>query len=210
MNPIPAGNEPRARPESRAEPEPPIEGLFAGSAKPGGEQLGPLFESVAPALFGWAVLRIPGALRARIEPEDIVQEVFCRILTHAADFDPERGNFRAWVFGYARHVLHEGLRNCARESSGGERVGFTELSLVPEQATTLTRRIARAEILQNFARRVDGLESEDRKLLLLRGLEGLEHEDVARELNISSIACAKRWQRLRERLGGEFDALISA
>ncbi|MCE9594562.1 MAG: sigma-70 family RNA polymerase sigma factor [Planctomycetes bacterium] len=184
-----------------------------GGAESGGgdkSTLGARCEALAPALYGWAVLRIPSSLRARLEPEDVVQEVFCRILARGDEFDPARGDFRAWAFGFARHVLHEGLRNCARDEPGHERLGFTELSLVPEHATTLTRRVARAEILRNFAERVGGLESEERKLLLLRGLEGLEHEAVARELRISSEACAKRWQRLRERLGGEFDVLLSA
>lgn len=174
-----------------------------------GAGLGQLCEQIAPAVYGWAVLRIPASLRLRIEPEDVVQEVFCRILAKPDGFDSARGSFRAWVFGIARHVLHEALRNCARKTAGGEHLGFTELALLPEQATTLTRRVARAEIMRRFAERVDGLEHEERKLLLLRGLEGLEHDDVARELKISSHACAKRWQRLRERLGGEFELLVT-
>ncbi|NUP96163.1 MAG: hypothetical protein HUU28_08365, partial [Planctomycetaceae bacterium] len=37
-------------------------------------------------------------------------------------------------------------------------------------------------------------------LLLRRGLEGLAHEDIARELGITTDAAIKRWTRLRERL----------
>ena len=210
MKSIPADDGEQPQPVSGEPGRSVTESLLAGAAAGEVHELGVLLERVAPALYGWAVMRIPSALRARIEPEDVVQEVFCRVLAGAADFDPLRGNFRAWIFGFARHVLHEGLRHCARESASAERLGFTELALVPEQATSLTRRVARAEIMRSFAQRVDGLELEERKLLLLRGLEGMEHEAVARELKISSHACAKRWQRLRERLGSEFDVLLSA
>ena len=70
--------------------------------------------------------------------------------------------------------------------------------------------MVRAEVLRTFIARVESLDEEERRLLLLRGLEGLEHEDIARELGISSAAVAKRWQRLRDRLGAEFDSLLSA
>lgn len=169
-----------------------------------------LYESVAPAVYGWAAMRIPASLRARIDPEDVLQEVLCRIIASDKGFDPALGSVRSWVFGFARRVLHEALRRCAREGAVGERLQLTDLDLVPEQATSLTRRVARAEILRAFIARVESLDEEERRLLLLRGLEGLEHVDIARELGITSAAVAKRWQRLRDRLGAEFDTLLSA
>jgi RNA polymerase sigma factor (sigma-70 family) len=169
-----------------------------------------LHARLAPALFGWTYLRLPPTLRGRLEPADVVQEVLCRVLTRRAEFDPARGSFRAWVFGFARVVLHEGLRALARDSRSRAELGFTDLGDVPEDVTSLTQRLARDESLRNFAARAEALAPEDRRLLLLRGLEGLEHDAIGQELGISGQAAAKRWQRLRERLGAEFEVLLSA
>jgi len=199
-----------SRPDPGRNGAPSTDGLAARLAAGNTGELGELHARVAPAVYGWALVRIPAGLRARLDPEDVLQEVLCRILARAGEFDASRGSFRSWVFGFARRVLHEALRRCAQDGAGGERLGLTDLALLPEEATSLTRRVARDETLRVFARRIEGLEAEERRLILLRGLEGLEHEDVAKELGITPTAAAKRWQRLRERLGGEFDALLSA
>ncbi|MBI5435172.1 MAG: sigma-70 family RNA polymerase sigma factor [Planctomycetes bacterium] len=165
---------------------------------------------VAPAIYGWATMRIPPNLRARLDPEDLLQEVLCRMMLSSSGFDPALGSFRSWAFGFARRVLHEALRRCAREGAAGPRLSLTDAAQLPAEATSLTRRIAKDEMLRIFSARVGELDDGDRRLLLLRGLEGLDHLAIARELGVSSTAVAKRWQRLRERLGTELDALLSA
>ncbi|HEU4618778.1 MAG TPA: RNA polymerase sigma factor [Gammaproteobacteria bacterium] len=42
--------------------------------------------------------------------EDVVQDVFLRVLEDAAGFDPARGSVRAWLLGCARHVVLDRLR----------------------------------------------------------------------------------------------------
>lgn len=200
--------DPRGQPQ--VEPGPSTQGLAVQMAAGEAQAFGQLYERVAPAVFGWAVLRIPAGLRARIDPEDVLHEVFYRLLTRSEEFDPTRGDFRAWVFGFARRVLHEALRCCARETAGGLREDWTDFERIPDQATSITARLVRSEALQAFGSRVDGLVGDERKLLMLRGLEGLEHEEVARELGITTTAAAKRWQRLREDLGTEFQYFLSA
>ena len=198
------------RREPRVVPGPSTEGLAGQMAAGDAEVLGKLYERVAPAVFGWAMLRIPAKLRARIDPEDLLHEVFYRLLIRSDEFDPARGDFRAWTFGFARRVLHEALRSCAREEAGGVREPWTDFARIPDQATSLTGRLVRDEVLLAFGARVDGLAGDERRLLLLRGLEGMEHEEVARELGISTTAAAKRWQRLREDLGADFQAFLVA
>lgn len=188
---------------------PTTEALAARFAHDAGA-LAELHARIAPALFGWTYVRLPAALRGRLEPADVVQEVLCRVLARRAGFDPALGSFRAWVFGFARIVLHEGLRAVARDGRSRAELGLTDLGDVPADVTSLTQRLARDESLRHFAERAAALEPEDRRLLLLRGLEGLEHEAVGQELGISGPAAAKRWQRLRERLGAEFEVLLSA
>lgn len=171
-----------------------------------------LYARLAPALYAWASLRLPRTLRAFVSPEDIVQEVWCRTTERFATFDPARGEFRSWLFGFAYRVLREAMRSALRlqraSAPDGSRV--FRLEELPDQITSLTRRVARAEDVRALLLRIDelALPPEERELLLLRGLEGLPHEEIAAQLGIQPAAARKRWERLRERLASVCGPLL--
>lgn len=160
------------------------------------------YPAVAPALRAWAVLRTRGVLGRFLEAEDLVQEVCFRAYRSVAGFDPARGSFRRWLFGVASHVAADLLRQAARARARGfgPDVLGSRAGGVPEEATTLSRRVARDEGLLRFLARVGELDEADRDLLLWRGLEGLQLAEVARLQDCSEETAKKRWQRLRARL----------
>lgn len=161
-------------------------------------------EDAAPAIYAWARLHIHAPLRRKIDPEDILQEVCFRALRRATSYDPGRSPFRAWVFGIAHNVLKESLRTLRTrgESVFGApgRSTLGGLDAFPDEVTSLSSRIARRENLQVFARGLDELDDEERRLLIYRGLEARSHKEVADALQISIDAVEKRWQRLRKKL----------
>lgn len=164
-----------------------------------------LWREAAPTLFAWLEIHLREGVRAHLEPEDALQEVACRAFEGFSRFDPSAGSFRAWVFGIARNVLFQALKRVGRRLTssvqappGGHETQV--LGRLPDTTTSITRRVARDESMREFVAEVRKLEDGDRRLLLRRGLEGLAHEDVARELGISTEAAIKRWTRLRERL----------
>lgn len=159
------------------------------------------YRSAAPALYAWIGAHLGPALRAELDPEDVLQEVACRAFARRAEFDEARGPFRAWVFGIARNVLFQSLERM----TGGARpdrewLTTGGLARVPEEATSVTRKVARDDGAERLLELVDGLGEEDRALVLQRGLEGLPHEEVAAGLGIEPAAAAKRWARLLPRL----------
>ena len=89
--------------------------------------LGPTFDSVLTAARAggeWAWTRlyddlapvVLGYLRARgaTEPEDLVGEVFLRIVRDLVSFDGDEREFRSWVFTIAHHRLVDDLRQLGR------------------------------------------------------------------------------------------------
>ena len=185
------------------DPHEPTQELARAARDGDAPRFGALWARVAPALHAWARLRVKPALRARLDPEDLVQEVCCRAFRDLGRWDEARGPFRAWVFGIANAVLRRALEQLAlapsrRPGALDESTAF--LARIPEDATTISRRLAQDDGLAHFLERVGELPEEDRRLLLLRGLEGLAHEDIARELGLSLEGAKKRWQRLRARL----------
>jgi len=159
------------------------------------------FEAAGPALLTWARLRVRPELRAMLDPEDLIQEVGCRAFASLHTFDRERGSFRQWLFGFANHVLLEALRELGRQprriDAGPDRSGLSDAVAV---ITTITRKVAKDEIVRLFLTRMDDLEAADRELLLHHGLEELPHAQVAVLLGAGEDAVRKRWQRLVERL----------
>lgn len=161
-----------------------------------------LYERIAPALFAWACLRIRPAMRGRVDPEDLVQEVWCRAWKAFPDFDPEQASFRLWVFRIAKNVMLEAFRRVQRGAAAGSPGPSTrlfQLANVPDSATAVSRRVARHEGLQAVLKWADELEEDEQKLLLHCGLEGMGYAEVAERMQLEYDTVAKRWQKLRER-----------
>lgn len=167
------------------------------------EQFAVLYARLAPALHAWAALRISPGHRGRLDPEDVVQEVWWRAMDAFASFDPRKGAFRAWIFQIANRVLLNGFRSLyvrgqMRDPSRPFQVSVPE-HLVAE-ATSISERAARNESALRLLQQVERLDAEDRALFSYCALEGLTTAKAAHLLGIGEAAATKRWQRLRERL----------
>lgn len=163
-----------------------------------------LYESLAPSLFAWASLRIHPQYRARLDPEDVVQDVWWRAMDAAAQFDPAKGSFRAWVFRIATNVLTDGYRRLAARGRPADGSGAVrEVSLPAEivaHGTSISKGAARSEAVGRLLEMLANLDRDERTLFAHCALEGLSPQDAAPLLGIGADAAAKRWQRLRDRL----------
>lgn len=160
------------------------------------------YAEVAPALFAWAVLRCTGPLGRAMTPDDLVQEVSLTALRALSRYDPERGEFRPWLFGVAQIVAADALRQLARGrlTPAGGSLGISGQQALPAEWTTVSRRVRRDEALERLLQWAAALPEEDRRLFQYRGLEWMSNAEAAEALGISTEAATKRWQRLRGRL----------
>ncbi len=172
------------------------------------QQFDEQYRHAAPAVYAWISLRLGPGLRAELEPEDVLQEVACRAYARRDTYDPGLGPFRGWIFGIARNVLLQSLEQLTgRGRPDREWLTTGGLAQVPEEATSVTRRVASDDLIVNFLERVGTLPESERVLVLQRGLEGLSYEDVGQTLGVEAAAAAKRWERLRKRLQGQMTGL---
>jgi len=160
---------------------------------------------VAPSIHAWASLRLRGPAGRFFQPEDIVQEAWLRALRDFGSYDPDRAPFRRWIYGIVHNVMREALcaaGRLARMRGRASRESSTvfDVSHVPAEITTLSRRLSRDQEIRAFMEQVESMEPEERDLLSLRGLEGLPFDEIARHLRIGSAAARKRWERLRTKL----------
>ena len=139
------------------------------------------------------------------DPDDLLQEICWRAYDRFPTFDSEKGKFRGWIFGIANNVLREALQDLRRRpprASHGRGSSRPSLGNLPDDATTISKRVARDESLRQFIAELETLNEDERRLLVFRGLEGLSHQEVADLMGLSQEATEKRWQRLQKKIAG--------
>lgn len=154
---------------------------------------------LGPALWTWIVLRVGPGARLSLEPDDVFQEVWLRAFENRATLDAERP-LRPWIFGIARNVLREALRRHGREKQRhyvASESGGARMDRFADTVTSVTRRLAREEGFRAFVDRVVTLDEDDRRLLILHGLEGGTLAEAAEQLKVLPETAKKRWQRVR-------------
>lgn len=177
-----------------------IDRIVAGEA----EAFAPLYRRLAPSLYVWVSLRVLPEIRHRLDPDDIVQDVWYTVCSQLDTFDAEIGAFRSWVFGIANNILRDELRKLRRRTRIAGVVESREtrpiVEAIADEATSVTHQVSRNEQIQELLEKSRSLGDLDRKLLLFRGLEGLTFAEVARRLDLDQDAVESRWRRLRSRL----------
>jgi RNA polymerase sigma factor (sigma-70 family) len=161
-----------------------------------------LYARTAPALYAWAVLRAP----ADVDAGDILGEVWLRAMERLHTHDGENHEFRAWIFGIAKHVLLQVLRargnqrTSARFDRSAGWMSTNGLEQLPESVTSISQRLAREDTVLRFVEYAQRLDAADRDLLVHCGVEGGTCSEAATRMGLSNEAATKRWQRLRAEL----------
>jgi RNA polymerase sigma-70 factor (ECF subfamily) len=122
---------------------------------------------------------------SREASEDLVQEVFLRILRYRASYRPD-GSFRTWMYQIARNVRTDHLARRVKDEAVGEPV-----EVLPEAAVGPVNFSRRQEV-RILEKALERLPDEKREIILLARFEGLSHEEIG-----SIIGCETATVRVR-------------
>lgn len=153
-----------------------------------GEMLGVLFERYQVPLFNF-YLKLTGE---RSVSEDLVQEVFFRILKYRQSYRPETA-FRAWMYQIARNARADYLRRRRPETS-----------LEPEMSPAFVPADAAQEAQETamLRRALMRLPEEKREVLVLSRFQDLRYEEIAQllgcEVGTVKTRVHRALQELRE------------
>lgn len=131
-------------------------------------------------VFG-IVMRI---VKHRAEAEEILQEVYVKVWSRSAQFDPRRGHAVHWLAGIAHCAAIDALRR--RESRPREvnmehdADGAYWQFASPEPSPS--EQFAKAEIRLSIQRQLSTLPDEQRESLALAFFDGLTHAEIAKRL----------------------------
>lgn len=153
-----------------------------------GEMLGLLFERYQVPLFNF-YCKLTGD---RAMSEDLVQEVFFRILKYRHSYRPETG-FRAWMYQIARNARVDHLRRKRPETSW-------EPEMSPAVLPGDTAQQKQEAMLLHSA--LLELADEKREVLVLSRFQDLKYEEIAQlmgcEVNTVKVRVHRALQELRE------------
>jgi RNA polymerase sigma factor (sigma-70 family) len=126
--------------------------------------------------------------------DDLLQQTFLKLAEHGPELRAD-SDLRAWLYTVARHAFlgHVRSRRLASEPAG--------LELIQDYTADAEARLLVGDVELALGR----LRLEDRELLLLVGVEGLEPQAVARMLDVEPATLRKRLARARQRLLQELE-----
>lgn len=177
-----------------------------------------LLRRFEPWLKLMARLQLESRFHAKFDPSDVVQQAMIEALRAAPQF---RGTTERELVAWLRQILTHALAHEIRRYAGtAKRDLAREVSLDQEltqssqrlgdmlaaTGTSPSQQAVKREQSVLLAEVLERLPEDFREVILLRNLEGLPHEEVARRMGRSSGAVRMLWvralARLREELAG--------
>lgn len=161
-----------------------------------GEMLGELFDRYQTPLFNFYA-KLTGD---RAVSEDLVQEVFLRILKYRQSYKPGTP-FRAWVYQIARNARADHCRKQRPETNQPVEIAVATVQADGAQQSQETILLHRA-LMQ--------LPEDKREVLVLSRFQELKYEEIARLLGCEPGAVKVRVHRALQELRQIFHKLQSA
>jgi RNA polymerase sigma-70 factor (ECF subfamily) len=162
------------------------------SARAGDEQaLVRLYEELHPPVASYLRQRAPQPADA----EDLVSQVFHRVLANLDRFDPGRGSVLGWALTMARHALIDHLRR-SRDTVPVEAMADLLAGTTPDPLDGLIR----TEQADRVRAAIAELPGETRELLALHYGQDLRLRDIGALMGLSEAAVKQRLSRLRREL----------
>ncbi len=156
-----------------------------------------LYDSYFPRLYSYVSYRT----NSREDAEDLVAQVFEKVLTKFSTFDPRRGNLDTWIFSIARNAL----ANRFRDRSRHPQQLLTE-NLEQDSEDSPAHFLLKQEELQRLRQYLGRLNERERELLALRYGANLAHKRIGELLNMTEGNVTVSLGRVVRKLRRYFEA----
>lgn len=143
-------------------------------------ELTALFDRYQVSLYNF-FLRLTGD---RAVSQDLTQNLFYRLIRYRESFQPAHGSFRSWIYRMARNVHLDFRKQEARSPGRPADPGDIEAQTA-DQTSGYTQ-----DQFQRLEQAMEGLDADEREVLVLSRYQGLKYEEIAR-IRDSSVGAVK-------------------
>lgn len=143
--------------------------------------LGALWDAITPKLHGYLI----NTLRDPHLAEDLLQDTWLKAVGSIANFKPQGVRFSAWLFAIAKNECRQHWRKRQFEQPLTEQ---HEDTVADNTQADLSQKLYLDSVLKLIS-------PDEQELLRLRYLAGFSFKEIAKILNISSIAARVRIHR---------------
>lgn len=147
------------------------------AARGDADSAGLLFDHYYPRVYRYALSKLGRAQDA----EDVAAETFARVLRRLDRFRWRGAGFEAWIFRIAYNLIVDQYRGSGREELAEEGTDTSE-EVTPEDLYFQT------ETASELSRLLKRLSDDQREVLLLRFVAGLETEEMSKVMGRSANA----------------------
>lgn len=174
-----------------------------------------LFRRLEPWLKLIARTQVESRFNAKFDPSDIVQQTLVQAVR---DFPQFRGSTEAELMAWLRQILAHTLAHEIRRYAGTQKRDLHREVSLDQDLTAVSQRLGdllpasgpspsqhadAADRQVQLARILERLPPDYRDILVLRHLESLSHDDIARRMNRKPGAVRMLWVRALARLREE-------
>ena len=144
--------------------------------------------------------------RHSAQSEDLVQEVFIKILRKAGSFRGQ-GSFKAWMFNIARNITFDYLRKAKRQATAHESENIAE-ELVDHRSAE--QAAAGMQNIGVLTRALQNLPAAIQEVIWLGRFEFNSYEDLGQALGCKTGTARVRMHRAMQELNAEFTSINGA
>ena len=165
--------------------------------------LGTLFERHNRAVFQFCLQMT----RHRAQAEDLVQEVFLKILRKSASFRRD-GSFKAWMFNIARNITLDHLRKMKRQGSLARVDEDTGAELIDHRSAE--QAAAGTQSMDLLTRALSNLPAAVQEVIWLGRFEFESYDELGKALGCKPGTARVRMHRAMQQLNMEFASVNGA
>lgn len=159
-----------------------------------------LVERLDPLLQAQASYRM-GPIQQRIcDPRDVVQEAWLVLLPRLGSLPPRDGRMTPVLLSFLSTTIINKLNNVLRAELRRDNHEAEAAHAQPDALDEVAARVEQRETQTHVNEAIAELVTQDREILILRGIEQRPADEVAQLLDLSKHAVHKRYSRALERL----------
>lgn len=141
---------------------------------------------------------VSGLVKSKEDTEDIVQESFVKAYLSLGSFRKE-STFYTWIYRIAHNMAIDYKRKIARRGNAIE-LSEVERSLPVDERASPLEAVVRQEQGDGMQRALAKLSEEHKTVIILREVDGLSYEEIAKVLGISKGTVMSRLHYARKQL----------